>query len=196
MTRRLQLLHAREASMPSSRPIRLRLLALALLVGLIAPLLAVASPAEAMKVTTHSRTSVETNYAWAVRTLINSQRKAHQLAPLAMNWNLRVSARRHNMTMSRYNTMSHQLPSEKDFSRRMTVAGYKWSWAGENIAWNSAISKSGVLVLQKLMYNERPPNDGHRRNILNRNFREVGVDVYIDRPHNKIWLTTDFGRKQ
>lgn len=178
------------------RPARSWLLILALLVGLIAPLLAVAAPAGANTIVTHSLTSTESNYAWAVRGLINAQRKAHHLAPLTMNWNLRVSARRHDVTMARYNTMSHQLRGEADFSRRMTSAGYNWSWAGENIAWNSSISQSGVLVLQKLMYNERAPYDGHRRNILNPNFRDVGVDVYIDWAHHKVWLTTDFGRKR
>jgi uncharacterized protein YkwD len=45
------------------------------------------------------------------------------------------------------------------------------------------------------MYNETPPNDGHRLNILNTHYRNVGVDVYFDKVHHKLWLTTDFGHR-
>ena len=113
-----------------------------------------------------------------------------------MNWDLRTSSRHHNEAMARANTMSHQLPGEPVFSQRMTNAGYNWSWAGENIAYNSNMTLSGVLILQRMMYRERAPYNGHRLNILNRNFAEVGVDVYVDRAHHKVWLTTDFGRRR
>ena len=97
--------------------------------------------------------------------------------------------------MARANQLSHQLPGEADFTRRIDKAGYHWTYAGENIAWNSVMTKRGVVALEKLMYHEQPPNDGHRQNILSRHFRNVGVDVYIDRTHHKVWLTTDFARK-
>ncbi|HEY3750595.1 MAG TPA: CAP domain-containing protein, partial [Pseudonocardiaceae bacterium] len=108
-------------------------------------------------------------------------------------FNLVLSARRHNVTMARYNTMSHQLPGEPYFGTRMTNAGYTWSWAGENIGWNSAMNTRGVVTLEKLMYNETAPNNSHRLNILNWHFRNVGVDVYLDKVHHKAWLTTDYG---
>ena len=44
------------------------------------------------------------------------------------------------------------------------------------------------------MYNETPPDDGHRRNILSSSFTEVGIDVVEDTAHGKVWLVTDFGR--
>jgi uncharacterized protein YkwD len=43
------------------------------------------------------------------------------------------------------------------------------------------------------MYDEAPPNDGHRRNILSATFVDVGVDVIEDKTHGRVWLTTDFG---
>jgi uncharacterized protein YkwD len=51
------------------------------------------------------------------------------------------------------------------------------------------------VQLELLMYREKPPNDGHRRNILNHGFRNVGVDIYVDAAHHKLWLTTDFGSR-
>jgi uncharacterized protein YkwD len=96
--------------------------------------------------------------------------------------------------MARHNTMSHQLPGEAYFSSRISKAGYNWEYAGENIGWNSSITKRGVLTLEKIMYSEQAPNDGHRLNILDKHYRDVGVDVYVDKKHHKVWLTTDFGR--
>lgn len=124
---------------------------------------------------------------------INLERRLHHLPAVRSNKYLALSARRHDVAMSRANTMSHQLPGEAFFATRMTAAGYKWAWAGENIAWNSRMTTAGVIQLEKMMYNERPPNDGHRVNILSSHFRDVGVDVYLDAKHHKVWLTTDFG---
>lgn len=174
---------------------RLRVLILALLLGLVAPFLAVATPAQAAA-PVKARTAYEHSIQNSVLSLINQQRRAHGLKALKMNKRLKVSARRHNAAMSRANTMSHTVRGEARLSRRISRAGYNWGRVAENIAWNSQVSRGGVLVLQKLMYNERAPYDGHRRNILNRSYREVGVDVYVDRAHHKIWLTTDFGRKR
>lgn len=140
-------------------------------------------------------TSVENTISWAVKRLINVERALHGLPQVFMDKQLRVSARRHNVAMARADEMSHQVAGEPWFGRRFQLAGYYWSWAGENIGWNSDITQSGVMLLQRIMYNEKPPNDGHRLNILNRHYRNVGVDVYIDKTNHKIWLTTDFGHR-
>ena len=173
------------------RPFRSALVALLAVCGMLLTLTAVASPAAAA---TTTPTATETYYARAVLSVLNSERSAHGLAPLRWNWRLRLSARWHNLAMARANQLSHQLPGELDFARRIDRAGYNWTYAGENIGWNSVMTKRGVVALEKIMYNERPPNDGHRQNILSRNYRNVGVDVYLDRVHHKVWLTTDFGR--
>ena len=43
------------------------------------------------------------------------------------------------------------------------------------------------------MYNEKPPDDGHRRNILSKTYVDVGIDVISDSVHGKAHIT-DFGR--
>jgi uncharacterized protein YkwD len=96
--------------------------------------------------------------------------------------------------MADANTLSHQLPGEASLGARISAAGYSWSAVGENVAWNSRRSESGVLALQDSMYNETPPNDGHRKNILSSKFTEVGISVIEDPEHGKVWLVTDFGR--
>jgi uncharacterized protein YkwD len=171
-----------------------RVLILAVSLGLLAPLVSAAGSAEA--VTVKPRTSTEASIAKSVLSLINTERRAHHLHTVTMGKKVQASARRHNAAMAASNTMAHQVRGEASLSRRVSAVGYNWSSVGENIAWNSKLTRSGVLTLQKLMYNERAPYDGHRRNILNGAFRDVGVDVYVDTKHHKIWLTTDFGRKR
>jgi uncharacterized protein YkwD len=41
------------------------------------------------------------------------------------------------------------------------------------------------------MFKETPPNDGHRRNILSKDFTHIGIDVVRD-SKGKVWLTEDF----
>jgi uncharacterized protein YkwD len=164
----------------------------AVLTGLVAVLLSRPEAASA-KTTTHARTHYEASVGNAVLKALNAERKAHHLKALSMDGHLMLSARRHDLTMSHYNKMSHQLPHESFFATRISAAGYKWHAAGENIGWNSRISTAGVLQLETMMYNEKAPNDGHRRNILSSAYKNVGIDVYVDRPHHKVWLTTDFG---
>lgn len=143
---------------------------------------------------THGRTAREAQLAAAVVRTLNVERRAHGLAALALSKQLTVAARRHNVTMVRFGLVSHRCPKEQSFTARLHNAGYKWTWAGENIAWNSRMTTAGVLQLQQLMYAE-PARGGHRANILNRHYAQVGVDVYLDAAHHKVWLTTDFGRR-
>ena len=173
------------------RRTRTLLLALLAVLGISAGSFTVAQPAAA--VTIPPRTALEEHIALVLKALMVTERAAHGVPYIYMSTKLQASARRHNVTMAYYNTMSHQLPHEPWFGTRMTQAGYTWTYAGENIGWNSVMTETGVLTLEKLMYNEVPPNDGHRLNILSRHFLHVGVDVYFDYKHHKVWLTTDFG---
>jgi uncharacterized protein YkwD len=141
----------------------------------------------------HAAPSPQQQYASAVLSQLNAERRAHGLPALTMNSRLVASAHAHNLAMAAANTMSHQLPGELDFASRILRAGYNYRTAGENVGWNSLITQAGALYLETLMYNEVPPNDGHRRNILSTSYREIGVDIYFDNVHHKLWLTEDFG---
>lgn len=135
----------------------------------------------------------DTSMAYAVLSQLNSERAKHGLPALHMNSALVSSAHAHSLAMARADTMSHQLAGEAFFGNRIANAGYNYRYAGENVGWNSNMSTSGACALETMMYNETPPNDGHRQNILSKNFRDVGISVVVDRTHNKIWLTEDFG---
>lgn len=184
--------HPTDLAPARSRRRFLPLVVAAVAAALVSPLMA-SSPAAATTYTP-TRTYYENYISRVILNTINHERAVHRLAPVSMSSKLQLSARRHNVTMARYNTMSHQLPGEPYFTQRIDATGYRWTYAGENIGWNSRISTAGVVQLELMMYNEVAPNDGHRQNILNWHYRNVGVDVYWDHTHHKIWLTTDFGR--
>ncbi|MFL6164466.1 MAG: CAP domain-containing protein [Jatrophihabitantaceae bacterium] len=142
--------------------------------------------------TATAATTAEISAANAVLQLMNTERAAHQLPALGMSTALISSAHRHNLWMASDNTLSHQLPGEPYFSTRISQAGVAWHVAAENIGWTTNRTTSGALGLETAMYNETPPNDGHRRNILSTGVHYVGIDVYLDAGTGKLWLTEDF----
>ena len=143
-----------------------------------------------------SPSGYDTRSDWANAVLdeLNSERAAHGLPALKLNSKLVDSAHTHNLAMAKADTLSHKLNGEAELGSRVSAAGYDWSMVGENIAYNSSRTESGVLAVQQAMYNEKPPNDGHRQNILSKKFVDVGIDVINDSEHGKVWLVTDFGR--
>ncbi|MGN6605889.1 MAG: CAP domain-containing protein [Jatrophihabitans sp.] len=162
------------------------LVVLALVAALLGPLVTAPAQAGAM-------VPIERVWAGVILRTLNLERALHGLPALHVAPRLVVSARRHDLAMARANTMSHQLPGEAPLTTRVSRTGYRWHWVGENVAWNSDISAAGLLLLQHIMYNELPPENGHRLNILSPNYKQVGIDVYIDRSNGKVWMTEDFG---
>ena len=146
--------------------------------------------------TSGSASSYATRSDWAKAVLaeLNDERANHGLPALKLNSKLVSSAHTHNLAMAKANTLSHQLSGEAALGSRVSAAGYRWSAVGQNIAYNTSRSQSGVLAVQKAMYNEKPPDDGHRKNILSKTYADVGIDVINDSVHRKVWLVTDFGK--
>lgn len=137
-------------------------------------------------------TTTEISIANSVLSSLNYQRAANRLPALGMSSALISSAHRHNLWMASTNTMSHQLPGEPDFGTRIRQAGVAWHAAAENIGWTTNRTVSGANGLETTMYNEQPPNDGHRLNILSTAVHYVGIDIYLDANTGKLWLTEDF----
>ena len=146
----------------------------------------------AAPVRARAATTAETAAATSVLRLLNAERVANHLPALGSSPGLVSSARLHNLTMATANLLSHQLPGEPVFSTRISQAGVRWHVAAENIGWTTDRSTTGARGLEIAMYNETPPNDGHRRNILSTSVHYVGVDIYLDSRTGKLWLTEDF----
>jgi uncharacterized protein YkwD len=128
----------------------------------------------------------------AIYSAINSERAANGLPGLGRSGQLNNSAHAHNVAMANTGQFAHQVSGEAGLGARISATGYSWNWAGENIAWGSYASVAFGLSLQTQMYNEVPPDDGHRLNILSTSAHNVGVDVITD-ASGKMWITCDFG---
>ena len=132
-----------------------------------------------------------------VLALINQARSAAGLAPLTITAGLNSSASAHNSTMAGGCGLSHQCPGEPDLGARETAAGVHWSAAGENIGEGGPVADSAAAIarmavtLTQDMLNEKPPDDGHRRNILSSSFIHIGIAIYRD-SSGTVWLTQDF----
>ncbi|MGH3120357.1 MAG: CAP domain-containing protein [Streptosporangiaceae bacterium] len=132
-----------------------------------------------------------------VLALINQARSAAGLAPLTITAGLNSSASAHNSRMAGGCGLSHQCSGEPDLGARETAAGVHWTAAGENIGEGGPVANTTAAIAQmavgltQAMLNEKPPDDGHRRNILSSSFTHIGIAVFRD-SSGTVWLTQDF----
>ena len=101
----------------------------------------------------------------AVLCLVNKQRAAHGLPPLRQSAELTRSAQGWSNEMVASDVFSHG----SDFAARISVVGYDWAAAGENIATGFA---TPAVVVRAWMASQ-----GHCQNILNPTYRNLGVGV-------------------
>ncbi|MFB4303051.1 CAP domain-containing protein [Actinomadura sp. NTSP31] len=121
-------------------------------------------------------------YASQVVTLVNAERAKHGCRALTVNSKLARAAQGHSADMHARNFFEHTNPDGKDPGDRITAAGYRWSSYGENIAKGQSTPAS---VMQAWMNSA-----GHRANILNCGYKEIGVGVVLS--GGPFW-TQDFG---
>ncbi|MGW1274078.1 CAP domain-containing protein [Streptomyces sp. NPDC002491] len=113
--------------------------------------------------------------------LVNSERAKVGCSPVALNAKLSQAAQAHSVDMASHSTMSHTGSDGSDPGQRITGAGYLWSAYGENVAY-------GYSTPEQVMAGWMA-SAGHRRNILDCGFKDIGVGVA--QPGN--YWTQDFG---
>jgi uncharacterized protein YkwD len=103
--------------------------------------------------------------------LLNRERARHGLGRLHSNSALAIAAWRHSRDMAQHNYFAHG-----DFVGRIRAARYFGSargWTvGENIAWGSWDYATPASIVDAWMH-----SPGHRANILNGRFKEIGLGV-------------------
>ena len=102
--------------------------------------------------------------------LHNKTRVSKSLPRLCVHPALQRVARAHSTDMINRDFFSHTNPSGKTFAARIKSAGYRYKFVGENIAAGSGASGSPDNRFSAWMN-----SSGHRKNILNKGFREVGI---------------------
>ena len=132
----------------------------------------------------------------AVLAHINAARADAGLSALTLDANLSKASAKHNQLMIGGCGLEHQCSGESGLGDRFTAQGVKWSSAGENIGFGSSGSGDTAIIqaangLTDSMLAEKPPNDGHRKNLLNTGFKRIGLSIVRD-SKGVTWMTQDF----
>jgi uncharacterized protein YkwD len=131
-----------------------------------------------------------------VLAVINQARARAGLPAYTVTSGLDTSASRHNRLMADGCGLSHQCAGEPSLGDRETAAGVRWTAAGENIGEGGPVADTSAAIAQMAvaltqgMLDEKPPDDGHRRNLLSRAFTHIGIAVYRD-SRGTVWMTQD-----
>lgn len=113
--------------------------------------------------------------------LVNSERSKAGCSPVTLNAKLSKAAQDHSEDMAAHRNMSHTGSDGSGAGDRITRAGYNWSTYGENVAYGYETPESVMAGWMS--------SPGHKKNILNCAFKEIGVG--LAQP-NHYW-TQDFG---
>lgn len=106
-----------------------------------------------------------------VTRLVNLEREARGLAPVALNPLLTKSAQFHARYMADNDCFDHRCPDEPDLVVRAGNAGYEFRMISENIA--SAMNDPAEAVRSWMT------SEGHRENMLDPDMREIGVGFVL-----------------
>jgi Ca2+-binding RTX toxin-like protein len=122
-----------------------------------------------------ARLGIDLNQGLAAGTLNGAARQ-----PLAPNGLLTDAARAHNSWMLATDVFSHTGAGGSSPGDRMEDAGYSfagsWTW-GENIAWMGSTGSIGLASATGSLHDNLFRSAGHRQNLLNDGFREIGTGV-------------------
>ena len=126
-----------------------------------------------------------------VFTLTNALRQQHGCTALQISAELSTAARGHSQDMADHNYFNHTDSNGHSPKWRAQQAGYAGNAGTENIAAGYATAEDVVMG----WYNETPPNDGHRTNMLNCNLTDIGIG-YAFNPNSDFgsYWTQDFGQ--
>lgn len=128
--------------------------------------------------------------------LLNAERRKAGRKPLKANGSLALAGQRHARDMVRRRYFAHDSLGGRSFKSRILRAGYVHRGAsaliGENLAWGAGRGATPRSIVRGWM-----KSPGHRRNVLNATFREVGIGVVRAAPRALDGAATyaaEFGR--
>ncbi len=118
--------------------------------------------------------------------LVNKEREKQGLASLRLSPELTVVARKHSQDMASYlnKEPSHFSSTGKDYTDRLLEAGFYFRKNGENVAFSE--SYAAEVTHEGFM-----KSPGHRENILDPEFDELGVGVIFEE-NEGYYITEDF----
>ena len=125
---------------------------------------------------------------------INQLRAENGLPPLAPSPLLNASARAHSCDMAARHIIDHNSADGRTLAQRLPAVTPPWEWPSENIA--AGFPDANAVV--HAWFDESPPDDWHRRNILATEQRELGIGYCYSSnggSGNEHFFTADFARR-
>jgi uncharacterized protein YkwD len=115
----------------------------------------------------------------AIHDRINAERVRQGLKILGYDDTLAYVSALHSVDMAKENYFAHEDENGCTSSCRVTNAGYEWRAVGENLfliksSFRYSVEDASAIIVQGWMGSE-----GHRRNIVNKDFTEQGIGVVI-----------------
>ncbi|HEY7993305.1 MAG TPA: CAP domain-containing protein [Candidatus Eremiobacteraceae bacterium] len=136
----------------------------------------------------------------AVRTqliaLLDEHRNEQGVGPLGIDPRAQAAAQAHALDMARDGVLRHVDPDGRTPFDRYHAQGGHCRFYAENVAWygladaSRAALSSAIEKLDSQMMAERPPDDGHRANIVSPIYDSVGIGIAVG--PGGIFLTEDF----
>jgi uncharacterized protein YkwD len=135
--------------------------------------------------TTATATGKKEDHAFEQRVLelINVERAKAGLKPVSYNGTLDNAAEKHAEHMSIVGKMAHDGIGDGDPGERIRAEGFRKGW-GENVATGQT---SPEQVVREWM-----ASPGHRRNILDPNYQQMGV-AYVTASNGRSYWAQEFG---
>ncbi|WP_343084734.1 CAP domain-containing protein [Blautia producta] len=109
--------------------------------------------------------------------LVNRERAKAGLSPVTADTSIQAAAQVRAKEIEK--SFSHTRPDGSSFSTALTQQGVTYRGSGENIAWGQ---KTPEQVMNGWMNSE-----GHRANILNKNFTKIGVGYHQNASGTNYW---------
>lgn len=116
--------------------------------------------------------------------LVNKERGKKGLSTLRFSSELSLVARKHSRDMAAHENLSHLSSSGKTYTDRLVEERFFFKKNGENVA------RSGTFVAE-LIHQGFMKSPGHRENILNPEFDELGVGISLS-DNKEYFVTQDF----
>ena len=117
------------------------------------------------------------NFVRQVVNLVNQERAKAGLSPVTADTSIQAAAQVRAKEIEK--SFSHTRPDGSSFSTALTQQGVIYRGSGENIAWGQ---KTPEQVMNGWMN-----SDGHRANILNKNFTKIGVGYHQNASGTNYW---------
>jgi uncharacterized protein YkwD len=150
----------------------------------VSPITASAMPVDPAASPAPASTSPQDTFDQQILGLVNQERAKVGADPLRINEQLDLAADQHTLDQASMNKMSHTGSNGSNMGDRIKNAGYVFSYAGENVAYGFG---DAAAVMSGWMNSE-----GHRQNILNPNYKEIGIG-YAQGADGRPYWTQDFG---